>query len=282
MTGSRTLAAGRLLVYFLFTCAAIPLQMAALATRSRLAERIPMLYHRACCRIMGLDVSVSGTLNTRRPTLFISNHSSYLDIIVLAALVPGCFVAKSEVAGWPFFGLLAKLQRTVFVDRRARNVGEHQDQIRDRLVAGDNLILFPEGTSSDGNRTLPFKSALFATAGGTIGDRPITVQPVSITCTSLDDMPIGRRFRPFYSWYGDMDLLPHLWGMAGLGRMTVAVRFHPTTTLPEAGSRKALAAHCWKVVAQSVEDANAGRMPVPALIDAAAPPDAMPVADLNP
>ena len=282
MSGSKPLAAGRLLTYFLFTCMAVPVQLVAMAARSRLAERIPMLYHRACCRIMGLDVSVTGRMEQDRPILFISNHSSYLDIIVLAAMVPGCFVAKSEVAGWPFFGFLAKLQRTVFVDRRSRNVGAHHDQIRQRLEAGDNLILFPEGTSSDGNRTLPFKSALFAAAGLEIGDRPVTVQPVSITCTALDDLPIGRRYRPFYAWYGDMDLLPHLWDMAGMGRMTVCVAFHPPTTLPEAGSRKALASQCWKVVSEAVVDANAGRCRDEAVIAAAATAQAVAAADLNP
>ncbi len=282
MSGSRFLAAVRLLVYFLFTCAAIPVQVAALAARSRLAERVPMLYHSVCCRIMGLGISVSGRVPERRPMLLISNHSSYLDIIVLAALMPVCFVAKSEVASWPFFGLLAKLQRTVFVDRRSRNVGDHQEQIRQRLESGDNLILFPEGTSSDGNRTLPFKSALFAAAGLRIDNRPVSVQPVSITCTALDELPIGRRYRPFYAWYGDMDLLPHLWSMAGMGRMTVQVTFHPPTTLPECGTRKALAQYCWHLVSKAVDDANAGRLVPPAVFAGSVAADTVAAADLNP
>ena len=259
MSGSRTLAAARLSIYFLFTCAAVPFQIVVLALRLRAAERVPMLYHRLCCRIMGLDISASGAPIASRPVLFVCNHSSYLDIMVLGSLIPGCFVAKSEVAGWPYFGYLAKLQRTVFVDRRSRNAGDHHDQLRRRLDSGDNLILFPEGTSSDGKGTLPFKSALFATAGISVGDRPILVQPVSITCTALDDLPIGRRFRPFYAWYGDMELMPHLWSMAGIGRLRVSVAFHPPTTLPEAGSRKALAAQCWDVVSAAVDHANAGR-----------------------
>ena len=259
MSGSRLLAASRLVAYLLFTCLAVPVQLAAMATRTRLAERVPMLYHRGCCRIMGIEVSVTGALPDKRPILMVSNHSSYLDIIVLAALMPISFVAKAEVAGWPFFGFLSKLQRTVFVDRQARNVSDHENQLRARLEAGDSLMLFPEGTSSDGNRTLPFKSALFAVAGVTVDDRPIPVQPVSITCTALDDLPIGRRFRSFYAWYGDMDLVPHLWSMAGVGRLRVHVAFHPETSLAEAGSRKALAAYCWQVISAAVSDANAGR-----------------------
>lgn len=261
MNGSKGLAVARLLTYFLFTCATMPVQAVAILCRSRLAERVPIHYHRICCRIMGLDISASGARSMSRPTLFVSNHSSYLDILVLGALIPGYFVAKSEVAGWPLFGLLAKLQRTVFVDRRSRNAGAHHDQLRQRLEARDNLILFPEGTSSDGNRTLPFKSALFAAAGITIGEQPVVVQPVSITCTDLDDLPIGRRFRPFYAWYGDMDLAPHLWSMAGLGRLKIRVTFHPPTTLRDMGSRKVLAARCWDVVSAAVIDANAGRAP---------------------
>lgn len=259
MSGSRLLALARLLAYFLFTCALIPLQAILLVVRTPLAERLPQIYHRICCRIIGLEISAFGHICESRPTLFICNHSSYLDIMVLGALIRGSFVAKAEVARWPFFGLLAKLQRTVFVDRRTRNAGAHHGRLRQRLAAGDRLILFPEGTSSDGNRTLPFKSALFAAAGTSVGDRPVTVQPVSITCTALDGMPLGRRFRSIYAWYGDMHLLPHLWSLVGLGRLTVVVAFHAPTTLAEMGSRKALATRCWETVAAGVVDANAGR-----------------------
>ena len=134
--------------------------------------------------------------------LFASNHVSYADIAVLGSLIAGSFIAKAEVAHWPLFGWLAKLQRTVFVDRRVRSTQLQRDAMTERLAAGDALILFPEGTSGDGNRVLPFKSALFSAAERMQAIVPIAVQPVSIAYTRLDGMPLGRLLRPFIAWYG--------------------------------------------------------------------------------
>jgi 1-acyl-sn-glycerol-3-phosphate acyltransferase len=266
----------RLAVYLAFTLTLVTVQAAALRLRLRAAETIPIFYHRIVCRIMGVRVVTVGTLSTARPTLWVSNHLSYLDIEVLGSLLRGSFVAKSEVAGWPLFGMLAKLQRTVFVDRKVGSTHAQRDSLQSRLEAGDSLILFPEGTSSDGNRTLPFKSALFAVAGLRVADRPLTVQPVSLACTALDGIPIGRRRRPLYAWYGDMDLAPHLWSAACQGGMTVTVVFHDPVTIESIGSRKALADHCWRRVALGLAAANAGRLETLALPSGpgAAEPDA--------
>jgi len=159
----------------------------------------------------------------------------------------------------PFFGLLAKLQRSVFIDRRPNRAGAQRDEMVARLESGDSLILFPEGTSGDGNRVLPFKSALFAVAGLRPHGKPLVVQPVSIAYTRLDGMPIGRYLRPYFAWYGDMDLLGHLWRALGLGHLTVAVEFHPPVTLEDFASRKALAGHCQRAVADGLATALSGR-----------------------
>src|SRR5271170_2349470 len=111
--GSPLRALSRLLLYFALTLSLIPAQLLALALGSRARERIPLFYHRACCRIFGMTVEVHGAMQSSRPLLFACNHSSYLDIMVLASLIEGSFVAKREVANWPFFGFLARLQRTV-------------------------------------------------------------------------------------------------------------------------------------------------------------------------
>jgi 1-acyl-sn-glycerol-3-phosphate acyltransferase len=262
--GSPLLGGIRLAVYLAWTLLLMPVQMLAVALCWPLRLSLPVFYHRICARIIGLDIVVRGRRVTEAPVLYVSNHSSYLDIMVLGSLIPGSFVAKSEVAGWPLFGLLAKLQRTVFIERKARGtVGQQRDDMRARLEDGDNLILFPEGTSSDGSRTLPFKTALFAVAGLRRGETPLTVQPVSVTATRLDGIPMGTAFRPFYAWYGDMDLAPHLWQAVKQGRMTIEVEFHPPVTIDAVGSRKALAEHCWKAVAQGVVRAITGRSPAP-------------------
>ena len=250
-----TRALARLVVYLAWTLMAIPPQLLALAFRSRLAERIPLAYHRGACPIIGLRVECRGAMSSERPTLFVCNHTSYLDIIALGSLIPGSFVAKQEVAGWPLFGALAKLQRSVFVERRRRRTAEHRDEIAGRLAVGDNLILFPEGTSSDGNRVLPFRSGLFAAAERRLDGAPVTVQPVSIAYRGLGGMPMPRALRPFFAWYGDMELASHLWAMLGRGPATVVIEFHPPVTIDRFAARKALAAHCQAVVAHGVSAA---------------------------
>ncbi|PWC34404.1 lysophospholipid acyltransferase family protein [Azospirillum sp. TSO35-2] len=267
--GSSPRGALRLTLYLLWTVILIPVQALAVARGWRLNRGLPVFYHRVCTRLMGLDVVVRGDRAADGPVMFVSNHSSYLDITVLGSLIPGSFVAKTEVGSWPFFGLLAKLQRTVFVERKARStVGQQRDDLGGRLESGDSLILFPEGTSSDGNRTLPFKTALFAVASRRIDGRPLTVQPVSITPTRLDGIPMGFAFRPFYAWYGDMDLVPHLWQAFRLGGMTVEVEFHPPVTIDGFSSRKALADHCHRVITQGVARAVSGRPDAPRPTDA--------------
>ncbi|HSK39658.1 MAG TPA: lysophospholipid acyltransferase family protein [Arenibaculum sp.] len=278
--GSSFLGIARIAAYLALTLALLPLQAALVAFRSPLRRRLPVAYHRTCCRLLGIGIEISGRPITERPALFVSNHSSYLDIVVLGALIPGCFVAKAEVGSWPFFGLLARLQQTVFVDRKARNAVSHRDDMRSRLAAGDGLILFPEGTSSDGNRTLPFKTALFSVANLRTGDdRPLPVQPVSITATALDGIPLGRELRSLYAWYGAMDLAPHLWRMVRLGRFTVRVEFHEAVTIDAFPSRKALADHCRRAVSAGVARAVVGRPRPPArepsveAVDEVTPPE---------
>lgn len=249
----------RLLAYGLLTVVLLPVQVLAVVCGLRLREQLPRFYHRLCTRLLGFRVVVRGRRLRDRPVLFVCNHVSYLDIMVLGSEITGCFVAKSEVAGWPGFGLLAKLQRTVFVERRRSAVQRHGDAISDRLRSGDNLILFAEGTSSDGTRVLPFKSGLLAAAELRIDDRPLKVQPVSIAYSRLNGMPIGRGLRPFLAWFGDMELAPHLWEAVALGRVTVVVEFHAPTSLTESGTRKALAKTCRDRVAAGVARANAGR-----------------------
>ncbi|MBI1207731.1 MAG: 1-acyl-sn-glycerol-3-phosphate acyltransferase [Azospirillum sp.] len=259
--GSPVLGAARLTVYLLVTALLVPLQALAVWLRWPLRRSLPRVYHALCTRILGFRLVVIGERSRERPTLFISNHSSYLDIEVLSSVIPGSFVAKTEVAAWPFFGVLAKLQETVFVARQARGqVGRQRDEMRDRLMGGDNLILFPEGTSSDGNRLLPFKTALFAAAAMRIGERPLVVQPVTVTATALDGIPLGRALRPLYAWYGDMELVPHLWALVKLTGITVVVEFHRPVTAEQFRSRKGLADHCWQVMAAGISRALSGRL----------------------
>lgn len=271
--GSPTLRLARLALYLAWTLSLMPVQVAGLALRRRWTSALPVFYHRWCCRILGFRIRLIGTPTAKRPVLFAANHTSYTDITLLGSVIPGSFIAKAEVADWPFFGWLAKLQRSVFVDRRMRSTTAQRDAITERLAAGDALILFPEGTSGDGNRVRPFKSALFS-AVQREDLPPVVVQPVSVAYTRLDGMPIGRLYRPFFAWYGATDLAPHLWSMVGLGTVEVVIEFHPPTFLSDCGSRKALAGYCHARIAGGVAGALFGRpqpMPEPPRHAARAP-----------
>ncbi|HXP30843.1 MAG TPA: lysophospholipid acyltransferase family protein [Stellaceae bacterium] len=253
---------GRVIAYFGLTLPLMPVQAALIGLGSPLARRLPAFYHGLVCRVLGLRLERRGMPSHVHPTLFVANHTSYLDIEILGAAIEGSFISKAEVGQWPFFGWLAKLQRTVFVDRRVRSTAEQRDAIKERLEHGDNLILFPEATSGDGMHVLPFKSALFSVAEYAPKGEPLVVQPVSIAYVRLDGMPLGRFYRPFLAWYGDMTMGSHLWTMLGLGTVEVAVTFHPPVTFAAFGSRKAMAEYCCRVVSGGLSAALAGRPPV--------------------
>lgn len=236
------LAAGlKLSAYLIFTLLCIPLQMLFVRFAPHRADTFPVWYHRRCMWLFGIQVDVVGTPALTRPCLYVANHASYLDVPILSTIVPLCFVAKAEVAGWPLFGTLARLQRTLFIDRRASKVKDGQSDLLKRLQAGDAIVLFPEGTSSDGLRVLPFKPALFQPILDEAAGLALTVQPVSLVCTHMNSMAADREDRQRYAWFGDMDLLPHLWVFCHLRSCTVRVTFHTPIDMSAHSDRKALA-----------------------------------------
>jgi lyso-ornithine lipid O-acyltransferase len=243
----------------------MPVQWLAVKLRAPASRVIPLVYHRLLCGLIGIRISARGVPEQHRPVLMIANHTSWLDIPILSAQARLSFIAKNEVNDWPFFGLLARLQRTVFIARGKRaDTHKQRDEILGRLADGDTLVLFPEGTSSDGNRVLPFNSALFSVAEGELTSpdgtgRPVTVQPVSIAYTQLHGLPLGRRLRPLFAWYGDMSLVPHLWEAFGAGPLDVQIQFHPPVSMASFASRKALARHCESAISEAVTLALAGR-----------------------
>lgn len=249
---SRLRPAVILAVFALFTLPLMPLQQLFVWFWPHMARRFPMHYHRVVCRILGIRVKIVGTPPDEGPTLIASNHVSWLDIMVLSSVAPLSFIAKREVNGWPFFGSLARLQRTVFVDRNRRHAtGNSRNEMRDRLKARDILVLFPEGTSSDGHQILPFKSSFFGAA-----EFPgVVVQPVTLAYSGHRNLPMNGRLRPFYAWYGDMDLPPHLWEALSTGPIEVTVVCHAPLSLSGEVTRKHLAAHAEILVRQGLVQA---------------------------
>jgi 1-acyl-sn-glycerol-3-phosphate acyltransferase len=178
---------------------------------------------------------------------------------VLGSVMPVSFVAKSEVASWPVLGTLARLQRSIFIDRTKRaQIGAATEAIARRIGSGDVMVLFAEGTTGDGNRVLPFRSALIGAAGAAAGAGTITVQPVALSYTGLQGIPVGRADRPGIAWYGDMDFIAHFRRLIGQGAIDAVVSFgEPIAFGPEA-DRKAVAEECFAAVRLMIEDTRAG------------------------
>jgi lyso-ornithine lipid O-acyltransferase len=227
------------------------------------ARRFPHLYFRSVVRLMGIRIHVDGKPVSGRPCLYVANHLSWLDILVLSAVQPMCFVAKKEVADWPLFGALATVGRTIYLDRNRRlEVGSARTVLQQRFAAGEIVTVFPEGTSSDGNRVLPFRSALLGAAEMEVDGEPVLVQPVTIAYTGVHGVPLGRVRRPIFAWHGGMKLLPHLLGVGRIGPFEATLTFHPPATVRELGGRKALCRYCEQTIRISLIEALTGRRPV--------------------
>lgn len=272
-----------LLVVAVVTIPLMLLQLLFLAVGAGAAKTLPVTWHRFVCRMLGVRVTVEGALSDTRPLLIAANHVSWLDINVLASIAPLSFIAKSEVATWPVFGWLARLQRSVFVDRNRRNhTARVNDAIGKRLAAGDVMVLFAEGTSSDGNRVLGFRSALLGAAhdlSSDNGDAPaIHVQPVALIYTRLNGMPMGRQHRPIVAWHGDIELGPHLWRLLKSGSIDVTVAFGEPIPLADAAGRKSVAEAAERAVRTMATRTLAGRGATWGVDDrpAASPPAPLP------
>jgi 1-acyl-sn-glycerol-3-phosphate acyltransferase len=229
----------------LVTFPLMPVQWAAIKLDWPLRRRIPVFYHRMMCRLLGIRVRNIGAPIDARPLLIVANHSSWMDISILTSLTPVIFVAKSEIARWPLFGLLAKLQRTVFVERdRRQKTGEVNAEIARRLAEGDPVLLFGEGTAGDGNRVMPFRSALIGAARDAIAASEhasqVWIQPVSLAYVSQHGIPFGRHLRPRAAWYGKTSLVPHLKRVARQGAIDVVVTWGEPIRYDADTDRKAL------------------------------------------
>lgn len=198
------------------------------------------------CAILGLRLQPQGRPMPQMGAI-VANHSSWLDIFTLNACTRVYFVAKSEVSGWLGIGWLARATGTVFIRRKGVDAKVQQQMFEDRLRQNHRLLFFPEGTSTDALRVLPFKSSLFQ-AFYTHGlDRTMHIQPVTVVYHA----PPGEDPR-FYGWWGDMDFAGHLLRMLAAPRHgRVEILFHPEVPVDGFEDRKTLAAHCERVIRTS-------------------------------
>jgi len=201
-------------------------------------------YYRVLVHVLGIRVRVVGELVRDRAVLLVSNHVSWADILVIGSIAPVAFISKSEIAKWPLVGLAAKLQRSVFVDRSKRHqTGDAISEIVKRLAGGTPIVLFAEGTSSDGNHVLPFRSALIGAVkeAGSRSESGILIQPMSVAYTGINGVPMGRQYRPLIAWYGDLDFMPHIKTLMNTGAVDAVVTFGEPLMADGSTDRKAMA-----------------------------------------
>jgi len=242
-------SAARLTALVAWTAVATAAYAAAKPVSRKLADKVLRGWHRGALRVAGVRLVVRGAPCTAPGTLIVANHISYVDIPVLGAIAGVDFVAKADIAGWPIMGAIGRMIGTLYVERRPSAAGQARDALAARLDAGDRLAMFPEGTTTDGRRVLPFRSAPFAALESAKGE--IWVQPVSLRYVALDGLPLDRERRWQVAWCGDAELVPHIWQLFDSGAVVAEVEFHPAFA-PAAIDRKTLAARCHAAVAGGV------------------------------
>jgi lyso-ornithine lipid O-acyltransferase len=236
----------------------VPLQIVAHRLGPRTSHGVPMLFHRVACRVLGVRIRTIGVQPpTNQSVLIVSNHLSWMDVPVIGSVRKLAFVSKAEVAGWPGIGLMARLQRTLFIDRTRRSeTARTSAEMGARLGGGETVVLFAEGTTGDGSRILPFKSALLGAVRDALGSKPasdlaneteLIVQPLAIAYVGRNGLPGGRVGRADLSWIGDAELKPHAWNIFNGGPIDVVMIWCEPIRVGRDTSRK--------IVTQQAEDA---------------------------
>ena len=260
-----------ILIFALFTLPLLPVQYVSMRLERFVHKSLPRFWHTIIAKLLGLRIEVTGELVKDRPLLIVSNHSSWADIVVLSTLAELSFIAKSEVKTWPLFGLFAVLQRSVFVERNLKHKAADQANIiAERLTKGDAMVLFAEGTTSDGNRILPFKSSLFGAAQLALRDtdaHKVLIQPVSIAYTKVQGLPMGRYMRPITSWPGSVSLITNLLVVVRAGAVDIEVRIGAPVEFTMKSDRKLVASEMERQVRAMMQTSLMCRPIEPAILN---------------
>lgn len=244
----------RLVLLFTWLLLVLPLQVliTLLNPLHPLRQKLIRCIFKGTCFALGIRIILSGEKSLHTPCLFISNHVSYLDILVLGASLNAAFVSKEEVKKWPIFGLYAQLQGAIFIKREKITLLQQKSVILKRLQEGGSLILFPEGTTHNGIHVLPFKSSLLKSVEEESLFSTLKIQPVSLAYTHLSGFPLGRKERLACAWFGDLSLLPHVRSLIALGPLLVHVKFHEPLITQKNFSRKEIASYCHDHISKGI------------------------------
>lgn len=251
----RTIIASFKLLVFGFWCLfIIPTQLLSLVLlgNSPLFYVVPKMYHRVTCLIFGLKINLSGQMADGH-VLFAGNHLSYIDISTIGSVLSATFISKDDVKNWPLFGLLASISKTIFISRDRNAAVKCIADIKSSLDSGRSLILFPEGTSTNGAEVLPFKSSLFELFLNADLKEKLIIQPFTVSIQRVDGRDVKTiEDHDYYAWYGDMTLPPHLWALAQTKGVEILIEFHEPLKASDYDNRKVFALDCHKAVANGL------------------------------
>lgn len=228
------------------------------------------LFHTLGAMFLGMQVKVIGTPSTDRPTLIVSNHISWTDIIAVGTKADVTFVAKSEIRHWFFVGFMASLQRTLYVDRKRRSDAHRASkEMGERLASGGAVLLFAEGQSDIGTHVLPFRSALIGAAQHAMeeaGAADVMIQPLTIAYTRLQGLPVGRTDRSFIAWIKSKSVRQNIREILTGGTREVVLAFGTPRPLPAGADRKVVAREMEGEVRRMLVALNRGmKLPEPAV-----------------
>jgi lyso-ornithine lipid O-acyltransferase len=247
--------------YLPFLIVFIPVQF--IITRLGLDWNIvPRWFHWFGCTFLGMQVKVIGAPSTDRPTLIVSNHVSWTDIIAVGSKADVTFVAKSEIQKWPFVGFMASLQRTLYVDRKRRSDAHRASQeMGKRLASGGAVLLFAEGQSDLGTHVLPFRSALIGAAQHAMqeaGAGEVMIQPLTIAYTKLQGLPVGRTDRSLIAWIKSKSVKQNIREILTGGTREVTLAFGTPRPLDAKSDRKLVAKEAENEVRRMLVALNRG------------------------
>lgn len=249
------LAVFKMAAFLLLCLAVIPVQALILVFHDgKYARLVPYFWMNGVCKIFGIRVKASGVPYTDQQTIYVSNHLSYLDIPVIGSLLKVRFVSRKDAGNWPLFGWLVKLGQTAFVERSRGAIKGDAGAVSAVLERGFSLVIFPEGTSTDGLEVLPFKSSLFSLAMRE--DIPdLNIQPITLRVLNADNKPLKTQDdRDIYAWHRGLDtpFFVHLWLFAQRKGAEISVTFHPPVKANDYKDRKTLAKACYDTVSNGL------------------------------
>ena len=231
----------------------IPIQIFFNMIGFKLKKLYPQYFYRLIKLVIGININFDKTKINKANlgVLYIANHVSWFDIICLGTLLKARFIAKKEVSEMGIFGFLAKLSNTFFIDNVNKSkIIEYNHFIQKKLRNGENFIIFPEGTTSDGNGILDFKSSMLECAFDK--NNQINIQPISICYTKINNVPMGIYLRRNIAWVGDTPMIVAMVNFLRSGRITVDIIFHDLMSINNFRNRKELASYCEKQILNGI------------------------------